>query len=338
MNHYAKTTEDLCKEIENLALELNKTKKEILDVVSTTNKPPIDENITFAEWWNIFIDRYSIGRVAEKTIERYQNSRLKLCPIENKSLCKITAEDIQAILEDILAEEKYRTAEVVQSNLNTCFCFAIEKAKILVDNPIPQTVVPHNYSKKTVNELSHLQKKVLLDFCYSNGTKRQQVYKDILGFYYDTGVRLSEAIHFNWKDWEGGDTIFLQGTKTEAAKRIIVIPPQIILMLKRRQQYRTSSPLVFPSSKNTPLQRKNVWRCCKRILETCPQAFRVSFASDAARSGAQPKALQRHLGHKKIETTLKHYVRVDIEDLRQMVKKTRSPFGNSEALFLSDSV
>jgi len=331
MTHYAKTTEELSKEIANLANELRNAKKDILNVINTT-KLPINKKITFAEWWDIFISRYSVGRVAGNTINRYQYSRLKLSAIENMPLYKITTEDVQTILDDILVEKKYRSAEVVRSNLHTCFEFAIKKAKFITENPVFQTVVPHIYPKKTIDELSSIQKKRLLEFCYSETSRtyhRQQVYKDILSFIFNTGVRLSEALYVSWSDWDGSDVIYLKGTKTPNAERIIILPPQTVLVLKRRYKSKTSS-LIFPSSNNTPLHKKNVWRCCNKVLGTCPQSFRVTFASDAARSGVPPKSLQKHLGHRKIETTLKHYVRVNHNDLREAVRLTRNPFVNKE--------
>lgn len=51
-------------------------------------------------------------------------------------------------------------------------------------------------------------------------------------------------------------------------------------------------------------------------VQVRPRDLRRTFGTLMARAGENPKVLQRLMAHEKVETTLEHYVDVDLDDLR----------------------
>jgi len=327
---------NLEKEVRELHYILTAGQLEILNRLSSS-EPEIDKEITFAEWWDIFYTRYSIGRVSEDTLRSYRLAKKQCFSLNRKLLYEITSHDIQLILDELIKSEKFRSAEILKCNLSVCFGFAINKEKRLATNPVTQTHVPHKYKKTSYPELSPAQKKQADIYCNSKPSnkteERQQVNKDIMLFLFSTGVRISEAVNAKWSWILSTESILINGTKTEKAIRKNYLPKECVQMLVRR--YRTStSDYIFESNAGTKLSKRNVARAFQSAIKGCPQSFRVSFASDAARGGVPIKSLQSHLGHKREITTLKYYIHANDDDLRNVVSMTR---GSSKTL-LRDTV
>ena len=293
--------------------------------------------ISFAEWWNIFMERFTQLRVKASTLVHYELTRRHADMLSDKAMTDITTEDIQVVLNCLTNRELFRSAEVTKSCLSVCFKFAITNNRA-VSNPVTGTYTPKLYPKKKTEILTEAKKDTLTSHCHSPSrteylTARQQVYKDIVLFIYDTGVRRAESLSVVWDDWDGGEQMHIRGTKTAKSDRTIYLPASTIAMLIRRKAERSSnSPLIFLSSKGTILSPRSVLRYTKREIGTTVHSLRHTFATDAAKRNAIPKSLQEHMGHAKFNTTYKHYVQNTEEDMRNLARTTRpcsnTPFIN----------
>ena len=285
------------------------------------------EPITFDQWWRIFMEKFTRVRVRPSTVVKYEVARKHSEELAERFLVDISTEDIQSVLNKLILEHKYRSAEIAKGCLSMCFKSAIENRKA-IRNPTTGTSVPVNYPKRKVVVLDDSRKNALLTHCHTPSTTErltaiQQVYKDILLFVFDTGVRRAEAVDVCWDDWDGGETILIRGTKTKNAKRVIYLAPSTIAMLNRRRNNRANGALIFLSNSGTPLSPRNVLRYSKREMGTTVQSLRHTYATDAAKNNTSPKCLQDHMGHACFSTTFKHYVHHNHEDMRDMVRLTR---------------
>lgn len=126
----------------------------------------------------------------------------------------------------------------------------------------------------------------------------------LLKLMYSCGLRVSEAISLQWRDFRGNKlTVFGKGGKT----RIIIIPSWLLSQLK---QLKTSSPHVFISRNGKPINRSMVHKMMKRTAnrvgvnpELSSHWLRHSHATHALESGCNIRLLQQSLGHSKISTT-----------------------------------
>ena len=134
------------------------------------------------------------------------------------------------------------------------------------------------------------------------------------------GLRVSEAINSQWRHLyeESGCFGLLIPCAKGGQSRITVVPPTILTILQecRRRQNRTielnSMDHSFILNHNDqPYTRQYIFRiiattAIKAGLQrnVGPHTLRHTFATLAARAGAQPYDLQQSLGHQKLETTM----------------------------------
>lgn len=126
----------------------------------------------------------------------------------------------------------------------------------------------------------------------------------LLKLMYSCGLRVSEAISLQWRDFRGNKlTVFGKGGKT----RTVIIPSWLLSQLK---QLKSSFPHVFVSRNGNPLNRSMVHKMMKRTAlrvgvnpELSSHWLRHSHATHALESGCNIRLLQQSLGHSKISTT-----------------------------------
>jgi integrase/recombinase XerD len=166
--------------------------------------------------------------------------------------------------------------------------------------------------------------------------------KALLEFMYATGVRISEVIDLkkNALFLESGIVrIFGKGKK----ERIVPIGEVAIKFM--RQYLKDSRPklanskseeIVFLNRRGGKLSRMGAWKIIRKYVDLAnikkkvtPHTLRHSFATHLLEGGADLRAVQEMLGHRRISTT-QIYTHLDREYLKEVHKSCHPREQNSE--------
>ncbi len=145
---------------------------------------------------------------------------------------------------------------------------------------------------------------------------------------YSCGIRVSELVSMNWFDVDiaqklvrvtgkgGKDRVVPAGAKSLMAIRAY----REALLLEKSLPLDTDGPL-FLNCRGGRLTARSVGRILERRIKACgiftpvsPHGLRHSFASHMLGAGADLRALQEMLGHRKLSTT-QRYTHVSIDTL-----------------------
>ena len=147
---------------------------------------------------------------------------------------------------------------------------------------------------------------------------------DLIAFLYFTGARASEALHH--VRWDGIDfearTIFIDGSKTKAAKRTVPMPPDLAARLKVRAQLHGTKGLVFgitryPTKMGEPRDKNNVLKALRSVLAaagvpgTGSHSFRRTLATNMDRASDPLTVIAAQLGHASTQVTHVYLKRSD---------------------------
>ena len=195
--------------------------------------------------------------------------------------------------------------------LNAVFDFALNRGLIL-SNPAKHIKRRKIISKQIVVPSLDQFKQLISAIRLSDGKKDNQEKSkdgaDLVEFLAYSGARIGEVVGggdaderrpMRWSDvhFERG-TIFLPGTKTEAAPRTIPMPDRLREFLVRLKAEKKPQP----TDRITPIQsaRKCLQTACKKL--SLPQFthhdFRHFFATTCIESGVDIPTVSRWLGHK----------------------------------------
>ncbi|MBW2147884.1 MAG: site-specific integrase [Deltaproteobacteria bacterium] len=136
--------------------------------------------------------------------------------------------------------------------------------------------------------------------------------KDIVEVDLLTGMRRGELLSLKWSQIAGG-FIYLHETKTDESRQI-PIPKDLEIVLKRIRQHQWARDLkvehVFCDDLGRPFKevKRSFGSACKRagIMGFRFHDLRHTFASHYIMRGGSIKALQKILGHKDIQMTMRY--------------------------------
>lgn len=129
------------------------------------------------------------------------------------------------------------------------------------------------------------------------------------------GLRASEALGLRVRDLDDeGRMLWVDGTKTERARRHLEVPASLQPFLRQAALSRAGDAFLFGESRNGgPRSRHVLHRLVKAlcneagVTRVCPHSLRGLWATLQARAGADPNAIARSLGHGSFEITRRHY-------------------------------
>jgi integrase/recombinase XerD len=236
----------------------------------------------------------------DSTVAVYRPVAEEFLAFLGKSLQEATVADVSDWAEKIPGAEQTRARKV--STIKSLFSFA-HRTGYCVFNVAKILIVP-----KAVDTL---HERILEVEEVKNVIKGAHPGRDaaLLRFLYNSGVRISEAVHVRFCDIKGNRvTLHGKGKKT----RTVLVSPDIIkAMLAIRWVTDQNTAYVFKSYRGKRLEERNARQIVKAAaeeagIEMSPHWFRHAHATHSLDNGAKLHVLQRQLGHKNLATTSRY--------------------------------
>lgn len=305
-----------------------------------------EENLTFAEWFEIWLQDYKEPSVKMGTIGVYRqnyNAYIKNV-FGNKRLQEIRSDHIQRFYNGMASKNySHNTLEICRAVLNGAFSQAV-KNEILRKNPVSNAVLPRDNHKRSARVMTLAEQSLFLQ--YSSDTRYASLYEIALF----TGMRSGELRGLCWEDvnfqkreihvahtltYQDG-AYHLETPKTKTSDRIIPMMENVFCLLKEQRKNQLKlrllmgelwnpiegfESLVFTTSYGHPVNRNCLKKELDKIVKSMnevgipfahitPHTFRHTFATRSLEEGMPPKVLQVILGHSDLSMTTEIYAHV----------------------------
>lgn len=297
--------------------------------------------MTLAEWATIWIDEIKYCLIGESTYYSYKSViNNHIIPfLGKKQLVSIRRDDIERFIGSL--QKNTKTKKALQCSTIKSVYMIIDQilrdavgAKLLLDNPAKNIVLPHDPAPERV-VLTTQEVKRLFDTL-------EEHFPDMYDVYYTelmTGLRRGELFGLKWSDiyeekgevqirrsvkYLHGDLI-VTNTKTNSGKRKIVLADSVKTMLLERHKV-IDSEWVFPkhNDDSLPYDPKMISYHIQKVLTKAELPYvqfhnlRHTFATQAIFNGVEPPVLSNLMGHKIITFTLDTYTHGTIDMQKNM--------------------
>lgn len=275
--------EDIIADNGSITQDFFKDKRQITSLSNVRTKFP--SQMTFRQVFEEYITQFLKKKKNESLYENAMDSWEKFS--EDRPITSLRANHF-TYWQNEMKEKGYshETIRTYSRYLRTILNYAI-KIKLYHDlNPV---VVPKSRQKKMITTIPEKHIKKVLKYLEKENEK---LYKFIY-FLYLTGLRVNEALQLTWKD--------------------IHFDKELISLITYKDQER---PDLFPL--NIDVNIVPFLKSFQKALTKCKlpkytlHDLRRTFASRYATKIERPIELQTLMRHKKIDTTLRYYVEIDI--------------------------
>ncbi|MEG2097438.1 MAG: tyrosine-type recombinase/integrase [Pseudoflavonifractor sp.] len=247
-----------------------------------------------------------IDGLSQRTLDNYKYTLEMFAQKVNKSISKITTDDIRGYI-TYLSEERHLRETSLQTHISTLKAFfgwlyIEEKIK---KNPMLKIHSLKLDKKNARQALSLEELERLRDAC--KGYRE----KALVEFLVSTGCRLSEVTQLKVDDLNLNERSVVVTGKGDK-DRLVYFSVRTRLMFQEYIKERKGGEGLFVSSKTPylPLKQRAIERIIRTISERAglasrvhPHLLRHTFATQALNSGMDITIIQRLLGHENISTT-----------------------------------
>ncbi|WP_207696625.1 site-specific integrase [Enterococcus sp. DIV0212c] len=296
---------------------------------------------TFGDWVDIWLNKLMKGRLKPSTYTSYSNKfQVHILPYLGRlSLEKITAANIDQLIQEISKELRPSSVHVVFRLLKSCIYAAKERGYIYI-NPCEQTILPR-YKKTKVRALTRQEQQAV-------EVESLKSYKGLpILLALETGMRIGEICALKWSDINfSSSTLQVRRTKqrvnntyandsrtclietepkTMAGDRIIPLSKKLKKLLIAELD-RTNSAYVISNGIHSVEPRTLNYRFEKIKREIGLQqvsfhSLRHTFATRCVELGANIASISALLGHTSIKLTLDTYASSFFEEQQATIKK-----------------
>lgn len=214
------------------------------------------------------------------------------------------------------------------STLKSFFKFQI-KTGVIRQTPMAKVVAPKN-EKRLPNFVADKDIQTLFAYVEFPDTWKGQTERLLLLLFYQTGMRLSEAIGLKENSISfANNTIKVLGKGNK--ERIIPLNPELkaafqTYLQKKRAELPDGANTFFVTEKGKPLTPRSVYSSVKYYLslvttiqKRSPHVLRHTFATHLTNNGADLNAVKELLGHSSLAAT-QVYTHNSIEKLKNVYK------------------
>ena len=302
--------EDIIADNSSITQDFFKDKRQITSLSNVRTKFP--SQMTFRQVFEEYITQFLKKKKNESLYENAMDSWEKFS--EDRPITSLRANHF-TYWQNEMKEKGYshETIRTYSRYLRTILNYAI-KIKLYHDlNPV---VVPKSRQKKMITTIPEKHIKKVLKYLEKENEK---LYKFIY-FLYLTGLRVNEALQLTWKDIHfDKELISLITYKDQERPDLfpVNIDVNIVPFLKSFQK---KEGKLFDLSIHYLLKpfQKALTKC--KLPKYTLHDLRRTFASRYATKIERPIELQTLMRHKKIDTTLRYYVEIDILQIGKNLK------------------
>lgn len=317
---------------------LKELDKNYRDFMSLKDKGIIlqEENMTFRELSELWLNNEKIGRVKEQSIKVIRSQLQSI----NNSIGDIKAKDLRQSHVERFRQSYIKLGK--PSRYNQCLVtiraivrYAVRKD--IMSRDITQGLLKIKYDPKIKRALTTTERNLIMKADFNDF---ERCFINLLLY---TGLRKSEALALNVSDIDIAHkkininktlvtskkvgNCLQDYTKTKAGKRQVPIPAPLLPILEKYIQ--GESGILFTSRNGNYIGNGsmcNHWgNILKKLQEVSatpladditPHTFRHTYASDLYKAGVDIKQAQYLLGHDDIKTTLDTYTHFGYMDVK----------------------
>lgn len=304
---YAKTLDDLkikirkFKQTIKVSLKYDKTK---LEKEKTSYK--FNELIT--SWYEVFRK----PKIKEKSQESWNNSiNNNLIPhFKETNVKEITESQYQMFLNSL---PNSRKKEIIFTHLKAFIRYLF--AKGILKRDLTLNLSAGKYEKKERKSLNLSEQTKLLQ--YLNTSK----YKNLFYTYLITGCRRSELLTIKKSDINFKEnSLFIDGTKTQSAKRLIKISNEFKSILKNQCE-KSKNEYLFENLNQDKITEL-VHKIFKKLnIEGSTHRLRHTAVTNMYYLGIKEKQIQQIVGHANVEITRNIYTHLDDKMTKKSILK-----------------
>lgn len=268
--------------------------------------------MTLAEAIEEFLTARRVDGLAAKTISTYKDI---LKPFDvlhgHQQLNGITTKMIRAYIEALMNSE--RSSETVKSIIRTLHVFwTWASAEYTVVNPMKNIKYPNKPKQRALEPLTTDKiKRLFAAARQSSNPDRDSL---ILWVLLDTGIRAGGLVGLKWSSVHLEQRTMYVTEKGDKG-RIVAYSTGTAYLLRKWQYQYGRRDYVFCGVGHDPLTVSGLYQIVRKIGDAAgvkdvfPHALRHNFAMNWMENGGEITALQKQMGHSRIDTTIQFYLR-----------------------------
>lgn len=310
-------------------------KREVIDWQNKILAELQSKKLSYSEQWTFkdLIEHYLFkvykGEVRETTFEHIFNlltTHIYNKEIANYKLSELNDSVMKSFFIKIHEENGSDIHNRLINRLNIIFNYAVRDARIMEINPIKQIKKIKRVQKtkqpwteeeqlKIIDELKDTNTDNALKLLFASGLRRGEVTALEWKNYDGKGLFIENQVNYICEIDESGKKQYktvLADTKTTNSNRYVPLPKEICNWLDKMKK---SDGLMFPGkdgylSKNILYKRLNRIQDKLGIERRNLHMTRHTYATRLFERGADPKTVQKLLGHSSIKTSMEIYIHV----------------------------